>query len=394
MRGRKLKRKVKWILGFLILAVIGILWLRIRLVKSPEDLQKWPVTEFPTVSALDPAEVPASEESEPEEDTFSRGVWISYLEYESLLTGKSEEEFRESFGALCEELAAHAYDTVIVQVRAHGDAFYESSYFPWASGITGHRETTPDFDPLAVMVELAHREGLLLDAWINPYRLMQDVDLTALTGSYAFSDWVGDASYMAQQDGCWYFNPANEEVIALVVNGAQEILAGYDVDGLHLDDYFYSVSPETYGSTEAEAKAAVTSLVRELSALCRQREVRFVISPAGNFTDQPVSDETQLTSLTSWCEEGLLDAVIPQIYWDFEDETAPFGTLLTRWEEWANSLNVPLGVGVAAYKFDAETLAEQEAAVRAAKTSGIYYFRYDFLPVEELDDLLSSEESV
>lgn len=388
MHRRRLKRRYRIFLGLFLAAVVLGLGCLLVWSRTPET-GSWPLAEYPPASDGDfsaESVLPETETnaSSAAETAFSRSVWISYLEYESLLTGKSEAEFAENFDALCQTAAGNGFQRLMVQVRAHGDAFYPSALFPWATGVTGRRETDPGFDPLAIMVETAHAHDLLLDAWINPYRLMQKEDLAALTGEYAFVSWVGEKDVLVEKDGCYWMNPAKEEVRTLITQGAEEILSGYAVDGLQLDDYFYAVTPTEFGLSEEEAREALTLLVQSLSVLCRQREVRFSVSPAGNFTDAPVSDDTQYTSLTAWCDAGLLDAVIPQIYWDFADDRAPFATVLGRWTQWAAEHSVSLEVGLAAYKFDAETLARQEAAVAAQGLSGAAYFRYDFLDFQAL----------
>ena len=120
-------------------------------------------------------ETPSTEK--PEDNTPSvssseyRAVWLSYLELGSMLTGKSENEFRNNIANAFSNITSLGMNTVIVHVRPFGDALYQSSVFPTSYLITGTEGDALSFDPLSVMIAEAHKQGLKLEAWVNPYRV-------------------------------------------------------------------------------------------------------------------------------------------------------------------------------------------------------------------------------
>lgn len=129
---------------------------------------------------------------------------------------------------------------VILQVRPAADSLYPSEIFPWSKYLTGQQGRAPEggFDPLAYWVSGAHERGLELHAWLNPYRVANsDSEFEQMTETHPGKqnpEWV-----VRHTDGKYYFNPGLPEVRALVTEGAAEIVRGYDIDGLHMDDYFY-----------------------------------------------------------------------------------------------------------------------------------------------------------
>ena len=116
---------------------------------------------------------PAQPEPEPAKAVQSpekRAVWISFLEYQKILNGKTEKQFKSSICKYFDSCAEYGLNTVIVQARSHSDAYYKSAYFPASLWFTEKRKNTFPFDPLKIMVDEAHKRGLKIEAWVNPYR--------------------------------------------------------------------------------------------------------------------------------------------------------------------------------------------------------------------------------
>ena len=141
---------------------------------------------------------------------------------------------------------------IIVQVRPSGDALYRSSYFPTSEYISGKQGRKISYDPLAIMVREAHQKGMKIEAWVNPYRV-------SFNTSYAKLDKIIRQGYgmdlpdpavkrnVLSYGGKLYYNPSKPEVRNLIINGVKEIVRNYDVDGIHMDDYFYpSFSSKNY----------------------------------------------------------------------------------------------------------------------------------------------------
>ena len=134
-----------------------------------------------------------------------RGVWISYLEI-SKLAGSAEGVFHAQAAAMMQRVKEKGGNAVFVQVRSFGDAIYPSEVYPWSKTISGSAGTGLPYDPLAVLLEQAHAQGLAFHAWINPYRLMSSTDFSKVDASFRTAAWYqGDArsTYMYEVDGIW-----------------------------------------------------------------------------------------------------------------------------------------------------------------------------------------------
>jgi len=364
-------------------------------------------------SESESSEETSSEPEEPAENTYipsgeTRAVWISFLEYQSILQGKTKSQFTNNIKAMFRNLAADGFNTVFVHVRSHSDAMYDSEIFPWSVYCTGTEGNDPGFDPLEIMVSEAHSAGLKIEAWINPYRVKGNSNTEKIAKSSPAYKWLGTGKVIVLDNGIFY-NPADEEVIDLIVSGVEEIVRNYDVDGIHFDDYFYPTTAESFDkSYYNEYKAEGGSL--KLAAWRRQNvniliknvysaiksidsSCRFGISPGGN-TDRNYNSlycdvETWVTS------KGYVDYICPQLYYGFNNRDCPYLDVLAEFSDMITRNNIELIVGLAAYKAGAEDtyagengkrewienndiLARQIIAARnRSRYSGFALYRYD-----------------
>ena len=171
-----------------------------------------------------------------------RGVWVASvanIDYPSS-AGMTAQALAAEADTMLDNIAAMDLNTVFLQVRPSADALYRSGLFPQSRYVSGTCGASPDgdFDVLAYWVEGAHKRGLQLHAWINPYRITRNgrEELDALPES---SPARQHPEWVVEYDGNYYFNPGLPAVQQLVMDGAAEIVRNYDVDGIHLDDYFY-----------------------------------------------------------------------------------------------------------------------------------------------------------
>ncbi len=321
-----------------------------------------------------------------------RGVWISYLEYMTILQGRSESTFRSYINSYFDNCVAAGLNTVIVQVRSHSDAYYNSTIFKTSQYFTGSRGGVASFDPLAIMVEAAHARGLLIEAWINPYR-GPSTSVTLPDGD-PIKNWIGTDNVF-EYNGFYYLNPASSEVRDLVVAGVLEIVRNYNVDGIHFDDYFY---PTSDASIDANSFAAlgggrslsqfrldnVNTLISSVySGIKSIKNIPFGISPAGNINNNygTMSADVRLWGSTA----GYVDYLAPQIYWSYGEGSLPYETALANWGEVVTSPSVELIIGQAAYKVGVNNywtagniLARQISDARAySRYGGFIMFRYD-----------------
>lgn len=285
-----------------------------------------------------------------------RGVWISYMELAELSSG-SESEFRDSLGDVYDNCVSLGINTVFVHVRSHGDAYYNSAYFPRTKYIGG------SYDPLPVMIDEAHKRGLSFQAWINPMRGCSISDLSRENG-YPMYGWAGGETRLVELDDHYYLNPAYDEVIDLISKGAEEIIANYDVDGLHIDDYFYPTTEEwfdsaafaesSFGSLSDFRFANCDKLVSSLYSAVKRanNNAMFGVSPQGNYENNYAY---MYADVEKWCgESGYLDYIMPQIYFGFKNAVQPFSDVVKQWDNIAAMGKVPLIVGLSPSKIGTE----------------------------------------
>ena len=182
-----------------------------------------------------------------------RAVWVSYLDW-ALLDFSTEDTFRAGAAQLLDNCAGLGLNTVLAQVRPFGDALYRSSLFPWSHLCTGVQGKDPGFDPLDVFLTEAHRRGIGVEAWVNPYRLRSSAamppNLAENNLANTHPDWLCTAG-----EGL-YLNPAVPAAADYVVQGVAELLQNYPVDGIHFDDYFYPTTDAAVDAVQFAASGA------------------------------------------------------------------------------------------------------------------------------------------
>ncbi len=293
-------------------------------------------------------------------------IWIAFLDLQNILSGKSEAAFTQSVRKMYQNCVDAGLNTVIVHVRPYGDSFYPSEYFPWSSYASGTIGVSPGFDPLEILVEEAHDMGLDFEAWVNPLRLMTTGEIAQVSSDYPVKQWYDSPAKAAQNlisyDGRLYLNPASAEARQLVIDGITEIIEGYDVDGIHIDDYFYPSSlPASYDEASYQASGTslsladwrrenITALVGEMYDAIKAADpgCTFGISPRGVVSqdyDLIYADVEYWASHTGYC-----DYLAPQIYYGFEHSTADYAKILQQWSNMTTAPGVSLRIGLAAHK--------------------------------------------
>ena len=341
-----------------------------------------------------------------------RAVWISYLEWQSA-DFSSEDVFRAQMGSWFDQYAAMGLNTVLAQVRPFGDALYPSAIFPWSSVCTGTQGLDPGFDPLAVLVEEAHARGLRLEAWLNPYRLALN---DTVPGAFSADNLVAvHPEWVKQAAGGQYLDPSRQDVRDCIAAGVQEILDGYAVDGIHLDDYFYPTTDEAFDAAEYAAAGTnlsledwrrdnVNALVRQLYQLVHAGgrtagAVPLGISPQGNNGNNYAQ---QYSDAALWLSTpGYIDYAMPQVYWGYGYTTGSgstrfaFENITAEWLALPRAEGVALYFGLGAYRIGdgdggnydhaqdqwqtGHNLADMVTTLRRAGADGFGLYRSDFL---------------
>lgn len=293
-----------------------------------------------------------------------KAVWISYIDYADILTGKTESEFRSRFETVCKNAKNFGLNTLVCQVRAFGDAVYPSGLFPWSQMAAGIGKA-PGYDPLAVMLEIAHRHNLSFHAWVNPFRTFLDSQLAAVPSGSVFMNWYRDGEkngrYIVKNNDRWYYNPGEPEVRQLILNGVIEIIKNYAVDGIHFDDYFYPTqeasfdqqSYRAYGGGKSLAqfrRQSVSSLVKSVYQAVKQTNpnIWFGISPQANIQNDM---DQQYADVKLWAtSNGYVDYLCPQIYYSYRSETLAFTDTLNSWKKLVTASQVRLMTGLAVFR--------------------------------------------
>ncbi len=308
-----------------------------------------------------------------------RGIWVSTvmnLDYPSVKTTDAA-TLKAEADKILDNIKAMNMNTVFLQVRPCGDAFYKSDIFPWSSYISGTQGVAPagGFDPLEYWVSAAHARGLELHAWINPYRITRggDTEWNSLSADNPAKGDYADC-VVKYSDGNYYYDPGNPKSVDLIVKGALEIVNNYDVDGIHMDDYFYpgtsfndDASWNAYGSGYSDKSAwrrdNVNKLVAELDTKLHQADssLRFGISPQGiwaNSTTMPNGSATKgseaytqkFADCLAWINAGTIDYIVPQIYWNIGYTVADYSVLAKWWSDAVKGSDVDLYIGMADYR--------------------------------------------
>lgn len=305
---------------------------------------------------------PAEEQSH-QNSVYVKSVWLTYYELQELIK-PTESEFKEKITYCFNDLKQMGFNTVTVQVRPCADAFYKSTYFVSSEYAFGKQGEEMPYDPLEVMCSVAESVGIRIEAWINPYRVSQSSDIDKLSKNNIAYKWYKDKKtksrvYVTKKN--IYFNPANDEVTKLIINGVKEIVENYKIDAIHFDDYFYPTTDEDIDKIEykqykknagdlslddfrrEKVNAMIKSVYKAIKSI--NENVLFGISPASNIKN----DYSNLyADVEKWAsEKGYVDYICPQIYFGFKNVYQPF--MLTT-KKWVHISNCNLYIGLPLYK--------------------------------------------
>ena len=309
-----------------------------------------------------------------------RAVWIASvanIDWPSK-KGLSAKKQKAEFIKLMDDAKKMGMNAVIVQIKPAADALYPSKYGPWSEYLTGTQGKSPGYDPLAFMIEEAHKRNLEFHAWFNPYRItMNHQNVNKLAKNHParqHPEWV--RKYGKQL----YYDPGLPEVRNYIIEEIMEVVSKYDIDGVHMDDYFYpyripgkdfpdSGTYKDYGAAYFTSKADwrrdnVNMLVSGIHQAIKMEKpyVKFGISPFGvwrNKKDDPTGSNTKAgqrnyddlyADTRAWINNGYVDYINPQIYWNIGYKAAPFEVLADWWGKETAGKPVHLYIGQAAYK--------------------------------------------
>jgi len=356
-----------------------------------------------------------------------RGIWVATvfnIDYPSRGTTDSNVLRREAITML-DNIKEMGFNAVYFQVRPASDALYKSDIFPWSQWLTGTQGLAPSggFDPLAFWIEEAHKRGIELHAWLNPYRI---------TATAADNDKMASGNpalrypelTILHTDGRLYYNPGEPAARQLIIDGIAEILRNYNVDGIHLDDYFYPSGDfadhetfQRYGGNFTNIadwrRHNTTELIKGIQATVREIKpsAEWGISPFGIWANRGThhlgsdtrgneSYSRMFADTRLWVKQGYLDYIMPQLYWHVGFDLACYQILLDWWTNVVSGTDVKLYIGMGAYRAvdagsssvwhnGAELRRQMDMNRQNSSVSGYVMFTYNsFIKVPALQTMI------
>ncbi len=282
-------------------------------------------------------------------------------------------EQQEQFVRRLDQLKQVGCNAVIVQIRPSSDALYASSIEPWCHYLTGRQGQPPFpyYDPLTFMIAEAHKRNMEFHAWFNPFRALVDSHKNPNPPkhvTYTHPEWI--ISY----GGKSYIDPGYPEAREYVIKVITDVVKRYDIDAVHLDDYFYPyrIAGQQFGDYRSYAqfgqggdkddwrRTNVSQFISLLNTNIKDIKsyVKLGISPFGIWRNASKDPEGSVTrggqtdfddlyaDVLLWMRKGWIDYLLPQLYWEHSSHAAPFGVLLPWWQQHSYGRQVYYGLGL------------------------------------------------
>jgi uncharacterized lipoprotein YddW (UPF0748 family) len=345
----------------------------------------------------------------PEPEREFRAVWVATVDNIDFPTRKGlpVEQQKAELIELLELATSLRLNAVVFQVRPQCDAIYKSDLEPWSEFLTGEMGKSQPFDPLEFLVAEAHRRGVLVHAWFNPYRALHSAARTIS------EDHVSKRrpDQIRQYGKYLWLDPGDPEVRRYSLSVVRDVVRRYDVDGVHFDDYFYPYPEKDASGARIEFPDEVNwrkyqagggKLSRDdwrrknvddfIAAVGREvkrikPEIIYGVSPFGIWRPDPEKGISGLDAFAElyadarkWLSDGTVDYLAPQLYWETARRGQSFPVLLDWWKS-QNKRGRHIWVGVAPYRigsnenFTAGEIAGQIRLTRgSARTRGGIHF--------------------
>ena len=299
-----------------------------------------------------------------------RGAWIQCVNGQ--FQGLGTQKMQQTLSYQLDELQKDGCNLIIFQVRPECDALYESRIEPWSRFLTGRQGQAPSpyWDPLQWMITECHRRGMELHAWINPYRARTKTT-TQLASNHIK---VRKPQNCFEYDGQTILNPGIAENRDYICEVARDIVSRYDVDGIHMDDYFYPYPAAGQTIPDAQQFRQYSNGIDNIGDWRRYNVNLFIeqfyktvhktkpwvkvgISPFGIYRNRKNSSIGSQTNglqnyddlyadILLWINNGWLDYCVPQVYWEIGNKAADYDTLIRWWNQHAAGRPLVIGEDV------------------------------------------------
>lgn len=301
-----------------------------------------------------------------------RGAWVATvanIDYPSSGQASTETKIAE-LKLIFDRLKSAGITSVFFQVRSECDAMYASTVEPWSYWLTGKQGKAPEpfFDPLQIAIEEAHKKGMELHAWLNPFRATKTV------GEYEIDD-----KHVTRQHPEWILSfrdlrmldPGNPQARQYILSVIADIVNRYNVDGIHFDDYFYPYGPhvtkedaesfrlyrKNFASVEDWRRNNINQFIHDAAELIHSAKpyLKFGVSPFGILENKYAGTNgfeayhILYSDPVAWLRDKSVDYILPQIYWEIGHQKADFAKLLPWWGSIGNGRHVYIGHFASSY---------------------------------------------
>ncbi|WP_207741087.1 family 10 glycosylhydrolase [Paraclostridium bifermentans] len=338
--------------------------------------------------------------AQPDLKRETRAAWISTVWNMDWPTKSGDVNAqKQEFIGILDEVDKLGFNTIVVQVRPKADSFYKSNINPWSDILTGSQGNYPGYDPLKFMIDEAHKRNLDIHAWFNPYRITasttENNKLVSSHPAKIHPEWV--VNYKDKL----YYNPGLPEVRQHIVDTVAEVVKNYDIDGIHFDDYFYpgkdfndQEAYNKYGNgkdVDTFRRDSVNKMVESVQASIKNIKpyVKFGISPRGiwrNQSSDPTGSDTNgsesyddiYADTRTWIQNGWVDYIVPQVYWEMDNSLAAYKKLVPWWSNEVKNKNTNLYIGQGIYKDSVAKEIESQIDLNKKfnEVKGSMYFSY------------------
>ena len=311
-----------------------------------------------------------------------RGAWIATvanIDWPSAEAVGYTDLQQEEMTWLLDSLQSIGINAIVFQVRPTADALYQSAYEPSSHWLTGTQGDSLTWDPLQWTIEQAHARNMEVHVWLNPYRVnLAKTDTSMICAEHV---WRKHPEWFWEYNKQWYFDPGLDVTREWICTIVQDIIQRYDVQAIHMDDYFYPYPSGKMPIPDAETFAKyprgftdirewrrnnVNLAIQDISATIRECKdsVQFGISPFGVWRNASVDSTGSATQagitnyddlyadIRMWIREGWIDYVLPQLYWEIGKKVADYEVLAHWWANEVRGTNCKLYIGMAPYRLE------------------------------------------